>query len=448
MSHHGSKRPALFAAIFAGLLLVYLSGLLGKRYDLSPEHHGDDQLSHDAPFPSDNDELQLAVEHYASPGGHAAVHSRCGDIKPNLIVSAIDGWALEEQIYMFMNSLEMALSQELLDSRRHKAPCAPPPVHVHVILPPTVETMPPVFHVLTERYSSLRFIHTLPEIKDAGVVLTRFKGWADHLRPLKEKYDRVLSIDLDVVFQRDPFAMPLATQKGEALMFFSEWRGFSIGQCSVHKGWFNGCIDAGTLTQESLDSYATFDRICAGSTYGTAVAMQVYFDTMVEHLSASGWKCNDQALHIHLYYSNILQVKLDRKGVGKLILSSSDDGPLGTIGTTPIVRFNQWGEVLNERGEVQYILHQYKHHGRLSQVMRNKYGWMASPSDANHMIPDVPIMVEETNVNGEHETEHSHHSELKKFRVQNVTPNMCDEEKQLCSCRVESCQFPYDDYAW
>jgi hypothetical protein len=444
-----SKRSALFAAIFAGLILVYLSGLLGRsKYDLSDSYQGDHHLSHDSQLHAEDTVAQFAVGHSSSHDNHVAEHSKCMHVKPNLLVSAIDGWALEEQIYMFMNSLEMALSQELSDSRRNKAPCAPAPVHVHVILPPNLPPSPPVFEALTERYSSLRFIHALPKIKDAGVVLARFKGWADHLSPLMDKYDRVLSIDLDVVFQRNPFAMPLATPDGGAIMFFSEWRGFSIGQCGVHKGWFAGCIAAGTLSQDNLESYGTFDRICAGSTYGTAAAMQLYFDVMVEHLAASGWKCNDQALHIHLYYSSILQAELDKYGLGKVTLSSSDDGLLGTIGTTPIVRFNQWGEVLNDKGEVQHIVHQYKHHDRLSQVMRNKYGWIASPSDMSRTIPDVPVIVEDANVSGEHGMENPHHSELRKFRVQNVTPHMCDEVRQLCSCRVESCQFPYEDYDW
>jgi hypothetical protein len=96
--------------------------------------------------------------------------------------------------------------------------------------------------------------------------------------------------------------------------------------------------------------------------------MALYFELMAESLEEAGWKCNDQATYIHLYYSGTLALKLDRHGLGVVELVSNEDAEhIGTVGTTPLVRINAGGETLSENGEVQAIVHQFKRHEKLKK---------------------------------------------------------------------------------
>ena len=356
-----------------------------------------------------------------------------------------------------MQSLDIALGQEFLSSQRAKS-CPPPAVHVHILVPPTfMEEILPGFRALMQRYPSLEFIPSLPEVGGVHVVLRRFQGWSEYLKTLTGQYDKVLGSDLDVVFQRNPFAMPMHT--GVELLYFAEWRGLKIGQCSVHRKWFNGCASSqsGTFIPSNVSAdYNHRDRICAGSIYGTARAMQIYLDVMTEQLKGSNWACNDQAMHIHIYYSGLLDASLSAAGVGEAYLVANDEALLGTVGTTPLVRFNEWGEMLNEKGQVQHAVHQFKTHARLSEIVWKRYGWLAAVG-TNNPIPAVPELVEEPSETEGAEGEsnvHRYHAgkqqdddekaELKRYLLANASQETCQEEDSLCSCRHHDCQLHYE----
>jgi hypothetical protein len=377
--------------------------------------------------------------------------SACSKNRPNLILSALSGELLQDQIFIFLQSLDTALAQELLATQRAKG-CPPSPVEVHILVPKNfMEQIPPSFKKLMERYPSLELVPALPEVARVKIVLSRFKGWAEYLNPISAQYDRILAIDLDVVFQRNPFAMPL--KPNIELLFFAEWRGLKIGQCPAHQSWFDGCAASGAIGHDIYSTYMHLDRICAGSIYGTARAMQVYLDTMTEQLAGSGWGCNDQAMHIHLYYTGRLADKLRWKGIGKVDLVPNESALLGTVGTTPLVRFNEWGEVLNEQGEVQHVIHQFKKHVRLTQIIRGRYGWLA-PVGNQDAIPPVSKLVEQASVAPSTSwgdqvpttSEAKNPKELKRYLLSNVTRDTCNQDGSLCSCKFSDCQFNYDSF--
>lgn len=407
--------------------------------------------------------------------------SNChSDPKPNLILSAVDGVKWEDQIFIFMQSLEVALGRESLEAQR-AGHCPSARIDVKIVVPSYLaQDLAPSFKALQHRYPTLNFVGGLPYIENIPVVLTRFQGWADYLELMYTKYDKVLTCDLDIVFQRNPFNIPL--KPDVELLYFTEWRGLKIGQCMFHMQWFNWCTDAPGgpyITSEQIEAYKPLDRICAGSVYGTARAMHVYMDTMATELAGTDHQCNDQAMHIHLYYSSILETNLRAKELGGVTLVPNEDSLLGTVGTTPMVTYNEWGEILNERGEVQYAVHQYKHHWRLREIVQKRFGWMA---DVGSAVPDVADLDEvedrldeEGKFEGNEEegtdsdqddnsvskhlrahkhSAHSHSSNwqeaggepYKQFILVNVSIETCKEDDSLCSCINDDCQIHYENF--
>ncbi|KAK9357223.1 hypothetical protein V1504DRAFT_465282 [Lipomyces starkeyi] len=373
-------------------------------------------------------------------------------LRPNLILSAADGPKMVEQIFIFCQSLELALGREVASNQQQNN-CPPAQVVVKVIIPPQVaSSLPDSFKSLTKRYSFLEFVGALPD-ENIPVVLRRFQGFSNvvgDVSSAEASYNKILIIDLDVVFQRNPFAMPM--KPGVGLLYFAEWRGFKIGQCRSHVKWFRGCANAKGgpfITEAQFASYESLDRICAGSTYGTAGAISVYLQTMASELLKSRYGCNDQAMHIHIYYSNLLDANLNRAGVGKVWLVPNNESLLGTVGTTPMVSFNAWGEILNELGEVQLVVHQYKHHPILKEIVRKRYAWIADISTA--VVPPVPALKEEED--GEIEkgskssSEQQQPQSIPRFRLEGASSESCNKEGSLCSCRYNDCQLNYEALA-
>ncbi|OJD21542.1 hypothetical protein ACJ73_07115 [Blastomyces percursus] len=65
---------------------------------------------------------------------------------------------------------------------------------------------------------------------------------------------------------------------------------------------------------------------------------------MAAELMWSKYECNDQAIHIHIFYSKLLDVKFQASMV------PNEEALFGTVGTTPIVNFNEWVGVEREWG--------------------------------------------------------------------------------------------------
>ncbi|BFZ64845.1 hypothetical protein YB2330_005998 [Saitoella coloradoensis] len=370
--------------------------------------------------------------------------NECESKRPNLILSAISGAEWQDQLVIFLNSLEASLGREtLLAIQQHT--CPPAPVHVKITVPGALaKDLPKGFQEIAKRFAFVEFVGPDEKVHGqwAPLVFWRFGAWsaligdASDPQSLAVKYDKVLAIDLDSVFQRNPFDMPL--KHGSSLAYFAEWTGLRIGQCKYHLRWFDECEKAKGgpyITQQQIDDLGDFERICAGSVYGTAKAMSVYLQTMSKTLLDSHFRCNDQALHIHLFYSGLMRQRLKNAGVGSLWLVPNNESLLGTVGTTPIIRFNAWGEMLNDVGDVQTVIHQYKHHPRLRDLVEKKYGEVVDVGRTD--IPDMPTMKRETDSIG-----------LTRPRwVMNATSKFCEQfPRAMCSCAKDSCQVEYNDY--
>jgi hypothetical protein len=352
----------------------------------------------------------------------------------------------------------MALGKDALNhaqthhQNRHEqlTHCASTPVLVKIITPPEVaKGPPPGFRTLMNRYPSLSFVGALPDSDTIPTVLRRFQGFSSIVGGSpQEAYSNVLLCDLDVFFQQNPFTLSDFMPDGVELLYFAEWRGLKIGQCNVHLRWFDACATAPGwpyISLEQSESYKPLDRICAGSTYGSSRAMAVYLRTMDAEMRRSKYQCNDQAVHTHIFYSRLLDAKLSQAGFGKVELVPNADALLGTVGTTPMVRFNHWGEILNEKGEVQVAVHQYKTHHILTKLVWKKYGWVRELEGTGDDLGKVPDLRED-NQWTEEVKEGNDEALLLRYKLGDATKADCEEEEKLCSCKYEDCQMDYKEF--
>lgn len=383
-------------------------------------------------------------------------------VKPNLILSSMDGAKWQDVIFKFMESLEVALAKEVLQHHR-AGKCLPAPVQVKIIVPPSVsENLSPSFEALKLRYPHLDFPGALPDL-DEPSVLTRFIGWADLLDDIGSSYEKVLVMDLDIIFQRDPFSIEMPD--GADIVFFKEWWGMKLGQQRTHYDWHHGCMNSpggpdntAYESEAQFQSYAPLEIICDGTTLGTADAMLLYLQMMASDIQKTKFGCNDQAMHQHIYYSGLLGNSLADAGLGTVVAVENEKSEVGTIGWVPYVRYNHWGEVLSELGEVQAVVHQFKAHPKLVAMVNNKYAWLADPGSA--VVPEMPELVEDKKWTAKKQAEidelfkektksTSEADFVQPFlfrqytRLQDVTDGNCTRPEDLCSCWFQGCHVDY-----
>lgn len=105
------------------------------------------------------------------------------------------------------------------------SPCPSTRVDVKIITPKEIaDNPPPGFHTLMDRYPSLSSVGALPD-SDLPTVLHRFQRFSSMLSGDPEKkFSNVLLCDLDVIFQRNLFALSQIMSNGVELLLFAEWR--------------------------------------------------------------------------------------------------------------------------------------------------------------------------------------------------------------------------------
>lgn len=146
-----------------------------------------------------------------------------------------------------------------------------------------------------------------------------------------------------------------------------------------------------------------------------------------------------------------IDTNLRQAGYGTPELVPNADALIDTVRTTPMVRFNNWGEVLNERKEVQVAIHQYKTHHILSMLVWAKYGWLRELEGTSDMgkIPDLEEDIASTKSVMEVKEGKAHNDNeqpLLRFNLGNTTKEYCDTAEKLCSCKYENCQMDYLEF--
>lgn len=205
------------------------------------------------------------------------------------------------------------------------------------------------------------------------LVYIRFQFARNYLQTHPE-YSKILLADVrDVAFQRDPFAW-MGDRKG--VFCFEEMTGRTIGECRS-----NSRMVQEVFGEEGLSKLRNYQISCSGVTFGTRVELLNYLERFLElalgGLSLRPCSGSDQGLHnwiVHL--ENLENLAL-----------VDNEGPVFTMGCVPqqLVRINAAGEVVNKKGDVYSVLHQYD---RFPDLAKRFYSLHECVKGATLMMPN------------------------------------------------------------
>jgi hypothetical protein len=176
-----------------------------------------------------------------------------------------------------------------------------------------------------------------------------------YLKEFAEKYQYVMLSDIrDVIFQKDPFDFPI----NEKLCCFKERESISLRQHHMNAWWME--LAFGRSTLERLGDNPI---VCAGVTIGPTNLMTDYLERMIDlFIRAPGnWEAGvlmDQAVHNYLVYNGLLP---------EMAVYGNDTGPVFTVGMEERISINQSGVIVNKRGDVPNIVHQYDRHWEVAK---------------------------------------------------------------------------------
>jgi hypothetical protein len=158
----------------------------------------------------------------------------------------------------------------------------------------------------------------------------------------------------DVIFQSDPFNFRI----GDKLCCFAEREGATLGQSPLNSEWLERAFGTDTLDQLRDKSI-----VCSGITIGQSNLVLAYSAKMVDlFLSAHGWQGAtpglDQAVHNYLIYKGLLPA---------IEVYPNDAGPVFTLAIEKSVSVNGSGRIVNKRGMVPNVVHQYDRHWQVAK---------------------------------------------------------------------------------
>lgn len=186
----------------------------------------------------------------------------------------------------------------------------------------------------------------LPSINTVSLRWIVISQYLKHLEKMKMLYKYVFICDArDVMFQRNIFEY--VKDQTEGLFVFQETNKIIIKNCPYNSKWIRDCYG-----ESELDRLGNNAVICAGTILGSWKAMLDYL-SLVEQITRSRYRhCNDQGIHNYIVH---------RSGVNntKIYISTHEDGFVGTLGYSAAHFRNQFGVVLNQKGEVYAVLHQF-----------------------------------------------------------------------------------------
>ena len=189
----------------------------------------------------------------------------------------------------------------------------------------------------------------------------RWKLYLDYLNENIDKYKVILSTDVrDTIFQLDLFQI----YTGEKPFLGVSLEGKLFLYSIQNKGWF---IDA--FGEDEFNKIVNEDIICAGAVWGTADKFLLLTNEMWEKAknSPSLVKLHDQSIISYIVY-------IEKIFDDCLIKSGYKDGYVLTIGRRKTnVSLDSEGNILNEKGEIAAVLHQYDRVEYYMPIMRKRF---------------------------------------------------------------------------
>jgi hypothetical protein len=216
---------------------------------------------------------------------------------------------------------------------------------------------------------------TIDEMKSCGVIVyqipeqynnelivnIRWKLYEDYLSKNQDRYNLVFTSDIrDVFFQRDLFLL---------YDFKKPYLGIAIEDetlsNSINRDWLIKAYG------EELYQTIMNERIfCVGSVWGTTDKFLVFAKTMWNRLSSGSnreWGIEQAVGNFIIYHDKMFD--------DCLIKSNNTDGYIMTIGLTNStnILLNLNLDILNGKGEVAAVVHQYDRLDALKKLVESKY---------------------------------------------------------------------------
>jgi hypothetical protein len=183
----------------------------------------------------------------------------------------------------------------------------------------------------------------------------------------------MLADSRDVIFQRNPFTIPVDVSRPLAVFLEDYFRTFAnsgINQGHVRPCFGNVAVQRTFLTPPRPVS-------CSGVTLGTYEAISQYLQLMSREMSKPQYNStclkHDQAFHNWLLWTGQLS---------PVQAWSNEDGPVTTIGWPEHLYRDRYGRVLNRRGELVHVVHQYDRRKRLMASLGRRYDLVSKPEPA------------------------------------------------------------------
>lgn len=250
-----------------------------------------------------------------------------------------------------------------------------------VLLLPLTESSQSLASALAEWHVTPYFYDTskppFSELKGNRAKLVRYWAALDYLRRHQSAHagGRVLLADSrDVIFQRDPFSIP--ADRSRPLDVFMEDYLRTFGNSGINQGHVVPCFGSAAVRRVLLTPPRPVS--CSGVTLGSYGAVTSYLSAMWAEMRKPRYtaQCleHDQAFHNMLLWTG--QLSTATGGVRAL---SNEDGPVTTIGWPQHLYRDRFGRVLNRRGEVVHIVHQYDRRKRLLTTLGARYTLVRTP---------------------------------------------------------------------
>jgi hypothetical protein len=195
-------------------------------------------------------------------------------------------------------------------------------------------------------------------IPQASISNYRFIFYLQFLMDNPGKYQNVMVTDIrDVIFQKEPFT----AFTGEHLNVFLEDPGQTFRSSELNYQWCSAA-NGEELTNRIIDNIVS----CAGFTIGETGLMLdylKYIKSKLEFRDVLPWAF-DQGIHNGYVHS----VKPEGMRV-----FTNDDALVSTLGAYQPYKVNAADEVVNSKGEMYTVVHQYDRSGKLFASIKTKY---------------------------------------------------------------------------
>ncbi|HEY4196722.1 MAG TPA: hypothetical protein VGM63_14360 [Mucilaginibacter sp.] len=195
-------------------------------------------------------------------------------------------------------------------------------------------------------------------LPSASISNYRFVFYQQYLLANPGKYQNVMLTDIrDVIFQKDPFA----GLSDKVINVFLEDPAQTFRNSELNYGW-SSAANSKEVTDAILDEVVS----CAGVTIGeTSQVLQYleYIKSKLEFRDELPWAF-DQGAHNGFVHH--------LKPAGMRVFKN-DDGFVATLGAYQPYELNSCGEIVNSKGKVYPVVHQYDRSGKLFTAVKLKY---------------------------------------------------------------------------